>query len=71
MPRYRMLPGGRRVRDTAPTMAESTYTGSAADVLAQVGDDPRQARAALAVEQGRDKPRSTLIASLRRIAGDE
>lgn len=63
--RYRVLPGGRRVADRAePPLVE----GSAADVLAAVGNDPAAARRYLDAEQSSDNPRSTLIAKLERIA---
>lgn len=42
-------------------------------VLEQVGDDPDAARAALDIEQGADRPRTTLVARLTQIidtAGD-
>lgn len=43
--------------------------GSAAEVLDWVGDDADRAGAALVVETARDKPRSTLIASLEKLTG--
>jgi hypothetical protein len=43
--------------------------GGAKDVLAWVGDDPGRAREAADVEQARDKPRSTLLTDLAKIAG--
>jgi len=43
--------------------------GTAADVLAWVGDDPTRAAEALAAEHGSDKPRSTLIARLEKVGG--
>lgn len=42
--------------------------GTAAEVLAWVGDDPDKAGAALVAESARDKPRSTLIAALEKLA---
>lgn len=43
--------------------------GTAAEVLAWVGDDPERAGAALVAESTRDKPRSTLIAALEKLTG--
>ena len=43
--------------------------GTADDVLGWVGDDPGRAAQALAVEEGRDHPRSTLVAKLRKAVG--
>lgn len=43
--------------------------GGAKDVLAWVGDDPGRARQALEVEQAREKPRTTLVATLTKLAG--
>lgn len=43
--------------------------GTAASVLEWVGDDPVRARAALAFESQRPKPRKTLIVDLGKIAG--
>lgn len=40
------------------------------EVLAEVGDDPATAAAALQVEQSHESPRSTLVARLIQIAGD-
>lgn len=37
------------------------------DVLADVGDDVGRAQAALAAEQGREKPRQTLVTALARV----
>lgn len=41
-----------------------------AEVLARVGDDPDAARAELARERTSAAPRSTLLASLEKVAGD-
>jgi hypothetical protein len=43
-------------------------TGTAGDVLAWVGEEPDRARLALDAEQQRDRPRSTLIRDLTRVA---
>lgn len=45
--------------------------GTAADVLAWVGEDPARARAAVAAEERRDRPRATLIRDLRRFTGPD
>lgn len=63
--RYRVLPGGRRVADRAES---PLIEGSAAEVLAAVGNDPAAARRYLEAEHASDKPRSTLIAKLEGIA---
>lgn len=42
--------------------------GTTADVLAWAGDDPARAAEALAAELGRDKPRSTLVKQLEKLA---
>ena len=48
--------------------AELDIDGTAADVLAWVGEDPERARQALAAEQAKDKPRSTLVKQLEKLA---
>jgi hypothetical protein len=42
--------------------------GTAADILAWVGDDPERAELALEAEQAKDKPRSTLVKQLEKLA---
>jgi hypothetical protein len=42
--------------------------GTAEDVLTWVGDDRARAAEALAAEEGRDHPRSTLVSKLRKLA---
>ena len=42
--------------------------GTAVDVLDWVGDDPERAAEALAAEQAKDKPRSTLVKQLEKLA---
>lgn len=44
-------------------------TGGAKEILTWVGDDTDRARQALAAEQAREKPRSTLVAALTKLAG--
>lgn len=51
--------------------AELDIEASAATVLAWVGDDPERAAEALAAEQAKDKPRSTLVPQLEKIAAVE
>lgn len=61
-------------QDTQPgPPAELDIDANAADVLAWVGDDPERAEEALASEQAKDKPRSTLVKQLEKLAdaGDE
>ena len=55
-------------RDAAPASDERA---TIADVLAEVGEDPVKAQAALDVEQASDKPRSTLVAKLTDLAAAE
>jgi len=43
--------------------------GTAAEVLEWVGDDPDRAAAALKAEGERDKPRTTLVSALEKLAG--
>ena len=49
--------------------AELDIDGTAADVLAWVGEDPERAAEALEAEQAKDKPRSTLVKQLEKLAG--
>lgn len=51
--------------------AELNIEGSAAQVLAWVGEDPARADQALAAEEARDKPRSTLVKALTKLAAAE
>lgn len=44
---------------------------TAAEILADVGDDPAKAQAAYDDEMNSDKPRSTLLNNLDRIAGGD
>jgi hypothetical protein len=52
----------------AEEAAHTAVAGRAADVLDAVGDDPDAARAALEAERGKEKPRTTLVTQLQRIA---
>lgn len=49
--------------------AELDIDAKADDVLAWVGEDPERAAEALAAEQAKDKPRSTLVKQLEKLAG--
>lgn len=49
--------------------ADDVPDGTAAVVLAWVGDDPDRARLAAAAEDRRDRPRTSLITKLNKIAG--
>lgn len=64
--RYRVVPGGRRVVERPA----ETYSGTVAEIMDRVGRDAASARAALAAEQERDKPRATLVRKLEDIAGE-
>lgn len=55
--------------DEAPEPpGELDIDATAADVLDWVGDDPERASEALAAEQAKDKPRSTLVKQLEKLA---
>lgn len=56
--------------DAVAEVAEVTPQETVAEVLDRVGDDPDLARAALDAEQASDKPRSTLVDRLTKIAAD-
>lgn len=47
---------------------ELDIEATAADVLIWVGDDPERAGEALEAEQAKDKPRSTLVKQLEKLA---
>ena len=49
--------------------AELDVDGTAADVLAWVDEDPERAAVALAAEQAKEKPRSTLVKQLEKLVG--
>jgi hypothetical protein len=51
-----------------PDGDELDVDGTAADVLAWVGDNPERAKQALDAEQAKDKPRSTLVKQLEKLA---
>lgn len=53
----------------SPDESGEVPTGGAKEILAWVGDDPHKARQALDAEQEREKPRSTLVATLTKLAG--
>ena len=50
---------------------EFDVSGTAADVLERVGDDPAAARAALAAEAASESPRKTLIERLQSLADSD
>lgn len=57
------------------TVAEASAAGYPVDGTVReiedwVGDNPDRAREALAIEEDRDKPRSTLVESLRNVIED-
>lgn len=53
----------------APALdAELDIEATAADILAWVGEDPVRAAKALAAELAKDKPRSTLVKQLEKLA---
>lgn len=52
--------------DEAPT--DFDPDGTAADILAWVGEDPDRAAEALEAEQAKGKPRSTLVKALEKLA---
>jgi len=54
-----------------PPDPDAVPDGTAADVLAWVGDDHDKAAKALEAEQAREKPRSTLVAALEKLAARE
>jgi hypothetical protein len=51
-----------------PADGELDIDAKADDVLAWVGDDPERAEEALEAEQAKDKPRSTLVKQLEKLA---
>ena len=58
--------------DAEPTPAgELDIDATAADILEWVGDDPDRAAEALAAEQAKDKPRSTLVKALEKAASHD
>lgn len=69
--------GAPAAADAAPPNTETQVTvvpdevrdGTAADVRTWVGDDPNRAQLAIAAEQARDKPRTSLLTRLTKIAG--
>lgn len=55
--------------DSFPSDVELDIDATAADVLAWVGEDSGRAAEALAAETAKDKPRSTLVKQLEKLAG--
>jgi hypothetical protein len=62
------LPAGEVVTVSPPPVDE-VPDGTAEQVLAWVDGDPDRAARAIDAEQSRDKPRSVLLANLRKVAG--
>ncbi len=65
----RALFEGEPGEDSPEPLAELDIDATAPDVLAWVGDDPERAAEALEAEQAKDKPRSTLVKQLEKLAG--
>lgn len=63
--------GEQEPETPAGPLEELDIDGTAADVLAWVGEDPERAAEALAAEQAKDKPRSTLVKQLEKLAADD
>jgi hypothetical protein len=57
--------------ETGEPPAELDIDAKADDVLAWVGEDPERAAVALAAEQAKDKPRSTLVKQLEKLAAGD
>lgn len=57
--------------DDGSTSGDQVPAGSMEKVLAWVGDDAERARVAIEAEQGRDKPRTSLLAELERVAASD
>lgn len=55
-------------QEPAGADGELDIDANAADVLAWVGEGPERAAEALAAEQAKDKPRSTLVKQLEKLA---
>jgi hypothetical protein len=62
-----LLEGEAPEEPTPGPAAELDIDGTAADVLAWVGEDRERAAEALAAEQAKDKPRSTLVKQLEKL----
>ncbi|MEO3978776.1 hypothetical protein [Streptomyces sp. CAU 1734] len=63
-------PEGAEDSGSAPA-ADLDIEATAAAVLAWVGDDPERAEAALAAEEAKESPRSTLVKQLSKLAERE
>lgn len=59
---YRVLPGGRRVRDYSSLTVDQ--------LLSAVGDDPDAAEVALEQEQEKPKPRKSAVEALEKVSED-
>lgn len=62
-------PAGHEPEPELPV--ELDIEASASSVLAWVGEDPERAAEALAAEQAKEKPRSTLVKALEKLAEQE
>ncbi|MFB6977692.1 hypothetical protein [Streptomyces scopuliridis] len=63
-------PAGHEEPETESS-EELDIEASAAAVADWVGDDPERAKEALAAEQAKDKPRSTLVKALEKVTGQD
>lgn len=63
-----LFEGDAPAADSELADGELNIEATAADVLDWVGDDPERAAEALAAEQAKDKPRSTLVKQLEKLA---
>lgn len=66
-----LFEGSESAASSASADGELDIDGTAAYVLAWVGDDPERATEALEAEQAKDKPRSTLVKQLEKLAGSD
>jgi hypothetical protein len=66
-----LLEGFQEEPESPASPVDLDIDGTAADVLSWVGEDPGRAAEALAAEQAKDKPRSTLVKQLEKLAADD
>lgn len=69
--RYGLVKPDKADKQAAAEEADELVEGKVADILAEVGDDPSKAQAALEAERSSEKPRKTLVEKLEQIAGGE
>jgi len=62
-------PQEKHLEETPPPPEELDIDGTAAEILAWVGEDADRAAEALDAEQAKEKPRSTLVKQLEKFAG--